>query len=67
MYKVLRARKSRANLEDAVLLAERVKQRVHGVEHGDHLHWSDVAADASKSHHVAEEDSHIWEHLAEEG
>lgn len=52
-----------SNLEDAVLLAERVEQRIHGVEHGDHLHRSDVAANASKSHHVAEEDGHIWEHL----
>lgn len=52
-----------SNLEDSVLLAERVEQRIHGVEHGDHLHRSDVAANASKSHHVAEEDGHIWEHL----
>lgn len=52
-----------ANLEDAVLFAERVKQRVHGVEHGDHLHRRDVAANASKSHDIAEKNGHIREHL----
>lgn len=49
-----------------MLLAERVKQCVHGVEHGDHLHWSDVAANASKSHYITEENGHIWEHLSKE-
>lgn len=63
--KCIRVGGGHSNLEDAVLLAERVEQRVHGVEHGDHLHRSDVAANASKSHHVAEEDGHIWEHLEE--
>lgn len=48
-----------------MLLAESVKQCVHGVEHGDHLHRSDVAANASKSNHIAEKDGHIWEHLGE--
>lgn len=56
---------SRTNLEDAVLLAERVKQRVHGVQHGDNLHWCDVAANASESDNVAKENGNIWEHLAE--
>ncbi len=51
------------DLEDSVLLAERVKQRVHSVEHGDHLHRSDVTANASKSHDITEKNGHIWEHL----
>lgn len=50
-------------LEDAVLLAERVKQCVHGVEHGHHLHRGDVAADAGESNNVTEKNGHIWEHL----
>lgn len=53
----------RADLEDAVLLAQRVEQRVHGVEHGDHLHRGDVAANAGEAHNVAEKNGHIWEHL----
>lgn len=60
-----RQRRARTDLEDAVLLAERVEQRVHGVEHGHHLHRSDVAADASESHHVAEQDGHVRENLGE--
>lgn len=58
-----RRRQINTHLEDAVLLAERVKQRVHGVEHGDHLHGSDVAADAGESDDVAEQDGHVWENL----
>lgn len=46
-----------------MLFAERVEERVHGVEHGHHLHGGDVAADPCKAHHIAEEDRNIWEHL----
>lgn len=65
MYKLHQrdGNRKNTNLEDAVLLAEGVKQRVHGVEHGDHLHWGDVATNASKSHYITEENSYIWEHL----
>ena len=52
-----------SHLEDAVLLAEGVEQRVHGVQHGHHLHGGDVAADARESHHVAEQDGDVGEHL----
>lgn len=52
-----------ANLKDTMLLTECVKQCVHGVEHGDHLHWSDVAANASKSHDITEKNGYVWEHL----
>ena len=58
-----RTKDSPTHLEDAVLLTERVEQRVHGVQHGHHLHGRDVAADASESLHVAEQDGHIGEHL----
>lgn len=51
------------HLEYTVLLTERVKQRVHGVEHGHHLHRGDMAANAGESHNVAEKNGHIWEHL----
>lgn len=52
-----------SDLEDTVLLAERVEERVHGVEHGDHLHRGDVAANASEAHDVTEKNGDIWEHL----
>lgn len=47
-----------------MLLAERVKEGVHGVEHGHHLHGCDVAADSCEAHHITKQDSHVWEHLS---
>lgn len=62
MY-LIKMGEKQSDLEDAVLLAERVEQRVHGVEHGDHLHRGDVAANASEAHNVTEKNGDIWEHL----
>lgn len=66
VHSTLNEGKTQTNLEDAMLLAKRIKQRVHGVEHGDHLHWGDVTANASKSHDITEKNGHVWEHLGEE-
>lgn len=62
MY-LIKMGEKQSDLEDAVLLAERVEQRVHGVEHGDHLHRGDVAANASEAHNITEQNGDIWEHL----
>lgn len=62
MY-LIKMEEKQSDLEDAVLLAERVEQCVHGVEHGDHLHRSDVAANASEAHNVTEKNGDVWEHL----
>lgn len=58
---------SHTNLENAMFLTERVKKSVHGVEHGDNLHGSDVAANACETHHIAEQNGHIREHLGDDG
>lgn len=60
---LIKTEETQTDLEDAVLLAERVEQRVHGVEHGDNLHRGDVAANAGEAHDVTEKNGHIWEHL----
>lgn len=60
---VLKPQKKRPDLKHSVLLAERVEERVHGVEHGDHLHGCDMTADTSEAHHIAEQDGHIRKHL----
>lgn len=46
-----------------VLLTQFVKLRVHGVQHGHHLHRRDAAADGGEADDVAEEDGHALEHL----
>lgn len=46
-----------------MFLTQRVEERVHGVEHGHHLHGRDVTADTSETHNIAEEDGDVRKHL----
>lgn len=46
-----------------MLLTQFVELRVHGVQHGHHLHRRDAAADGGEADDVAEEDGHALEHL----
>lgn len=48
----------------AIELSEMVENGVHGVEHGDHLHGGEAAADLSEGHHVRKQDRHALEHLS---
>ena len=46
-------------LIDMVLLTELVKLGVHGIEHGDNLHWGDLTADSGETNNITEQDCHF--------
>lgn len=56
-----------AHLVHVVFLGEGVKDGVHGVEHGHHLHGRDARADLGERDHVREQDGHQVERLPGKG